>query len=88
MGKYMSVEKIIQAIEGTRNGENISVASFCELMVHPGHSCIKGMGGCGEGPDDFACSRERDHETNVLIDPRLKELLDAKGISLEHSLIK
>ena len=44
----------------------------CELMVHPGYRC-RGFGGCGSGPDDFACSNEREHELDILNSDELKE---------------
>jgi len=48
-------------------------AVTCELMVHPGYRC-RGLGGCGGpyGPDDFACSDEREHELNILNSDKLK----------------
>jgi len=49
-------------------------AITCELMAHPGYRC-QGLGGCGNasGPDDFACSDEREHELAVLSSDKLKE---------------
>jgi len=46
----------------------------CELMVHPGYRC-QGHGGCGgpSGPDDFACSHERERELAILNSNKLKE---------------
>ena len=37
-----------------------------ELMVHPGYPCVDPEGGCGQGPDDFARSADRQHELGVL----------------------
>lgn len=82
MGKNMTVERVIQAIEKTRDGQSQHGPSFCELMVHPGYSCINGVGGCGDGPDDFACSPEREHEASVLRDSQFKQLFYQKGICL------
>jgi len=43
-------------------------------MVHPGYRC-QGHGGCGgpSGPDDFACSHERERELAILNSNKLKE---------------
>eukprot|EP00794_Sanderia_malayensis_P014005 gene14005-15463_t len=38
-----------------------------EFMVHPGLRNQSGKGGCGEGPDDFALSPEREHELNCIV---------------------
>lgn len=82
MGKNMSVERIVHAIERLTKGEPRSDPFFCELMVHPGKSCINGVGGCGDGPDDFACSADREHEAKILKDLELGKLICEKGISL------
>ena len=42
----------------------------CELMTHPGYSSLS-EGGCGEGPDEFAQSADREHEMEVLSHPDL-----------------
>lgn len=54
----------------------------CELMVHPGHKSIMGCGGCGEGPDLFACSSDREHELTILEGYDLKEFLKSQNISV------
>ena len=38
----------------------------CELMVHPGYCTPCDQGGCGDGPDDFSMSLDREHEMNIL----------------------
>ena len=58
--------------------------STCELMVHPGYKSIIGCGGCGEGPDVFACSAEREHELCILKGSDLKDYLRTNNIQL-HS---
>ena len=65
MGKYMNVKRIIETYQATKTKQP-SLASVCEFMVHPGYSCVPKQGGCGEGPDEFACSLERRHELHVL----------------------
>ena len=54
-------------------------------MVHPGYKSTLGCGGCGEGPDLFACSDDREHELNTLKSPTLKEYLKSKNVSLFFS---
>ncbi|KAH3891285.1 hypothetical protein DPMN_015378 [Dreissena polymorpha] len=39
---------------------------FCELMVHPGYKTGE-SGGCGDGPDDFSRSGDREHEMRILM---------------------
>ena len=70
----MSVERIIQSYEATKT-EQPSPITVCEFMVHPGYPCVKNQGGCAVGPDEFACSRDREHELNVLCNPELKRSL-------------
>eukprot|EP00117_Sycon_ciliatum_P011820 scpid48560/ scgid13132/ UPF0249 protein ydjC homolog len=52
-----------------------SSSSTVELMVHPGYALMAGEGGCGQGPDDFAQSADRDHEVSVLCDAELRRQL-------------
>ena len=58
------------------------IKTVCELMVHPGYKSIMGCGGCGEGPDLFACSSEREHELTTLESCDLKEFLKSNSISV------
>ena len=51
--------------------DSIGHGCSIELMVHPGHASRAGgdeEGGCGgdAGPDEFACSSDREHELAVL----------------------
>ena len=59
----------------------------CELMVHPGYKC-QGLGGCGgvSGPDDFACSDEREHELAILNSDKLKEFYLRQHFKLYSTL--
>ena len=77
MGKDMTVSRLKQAIENVFAEDSETV---CELMVHPGYKSILGCGGCGEGPDLFACSDDREHELNTLKSPGLKEYLKSKNV--------
>ncbi|TWW61069.1 Carbohydrate deacetylase [Takifugu flavidus] len=45
-----------------------------ELMVHPGYPSHPQEGGCGEGPDEFSQSDDRQHELNVLTHPSVMAL--------------
>ena len=74
MGKHMNIERIIQTYQATKTNQQ-SPTAVCEFMVHPGYPCVGNQGGCGSGPDDFACSTEREHELNVLCNPELKRIL-------------
>lgn len=56
--------------------------SVCELMVHPGYKSIMGCGGCGGGPDMFACSNDREHELTTLKSSDLKEHLKSNNIRM------
>ena len=56
--------------------------TVCELMVQPGYKSIMGCGGCGEGPDLFACSPDREHELTTLKSSDLKEFLKSSNISV------
>ena len=83
MGKYMSVQGIIKAINKARLAkERRSGSRFYELMVHPGYVCTDSNSGCGDGPDGFACSPEREHEARILQTPELKQFLQENNITL------
>lgn len=77
MGKDMTISRLEQAIKNvfTKDSEEV-----CELMVHPGYKSIIGCGGCGEGPDLFACSDGREHELETLKSPTLQEYLKSNNI--------
>ncbi|XP_028400315.1 carbohydrate deacetylase-like [Dendronephthya gigantea] len=79
MGKHMTTERIIQTYKATRTAAH-QRPSVCEFMVHPGYPCFGNQGGCGEGPDEFARSEEREHELNVLCDSELKRILKELGV--------
>ncbi|KAM9858794.1 carbohydrate deacetylase isoform 1-T4 [Aulostomus maculatus] len=51
-----------------------------ELMVHPGYPSHPQEGGCGEGPDDFSQSADRQHELNVLTDPSMLAFYSQEGV--------
>uniref|UniRef100_A0AAX7TRP8 Carbohydrate deacetylase n=1 Tax=Astatotilapia calliptera TaxID=8154 RepID=A0AAX7TRP8_ASTCA len=53
-----------------------------ELMVHPGYPSHPKEGGCGEGPDDFSQSADRQHELSVLKDPSVLALYCQERVQL------
>lgn len=94
MGADMTLEKIQNCIsnafdnqskysgtvhrtECVRNPSDLIV----ELMVHPGYR-TGNCGGCGDGPDDFAQSSEREHEMKILKGPSMKEFYKEQSIKL------
>ena len=54
----------------------------CEYMTHPGQPSVSPAAGCGEGPDEFACSTDRVHELNIISSPEFAEFLKAHHIQL------
>ncbi|XP_061585649.1 carbohydrate deacetylase [Cololabis saira] len=57
-------------------------AVTAELMTHPGYPSHPLDGGCGEGPDDFSQSADRQHELNVLKDPSVLALYSQEHVRL------
>ncbi|XP_023694743.1 carbohydrate deacetylase isoform X2 [Paramormyrops kingsleyae] len=53
-----------------------------ELMVHPGYPSDPQQGGCGQGPDSFSQSAERQHELETLMDPQLLAFYKQEQIQL------
>lgn len=93
MGQNMSVPNLQRALSHAlaagSSGTTSSSASgssqpmvTAELMVHPGYPSNPHEGGCGEGPDDFSQSADRQHELNVLTDPSLLALYSQEGVQL------
>jgi len=79
IGEHMTTERLCSRITyffetAQRKLPERQSKITCELMVHPGYRC-QGHGGCGgpSGPDEFACSDEREHELNILNSHQLKE---------------
>uniref|UniRef100_A0A3P8WMB3 Carbohydrate deacetylase n=1 Tax=Cynoglossus semilaevis TaxID=244447 RepID=A0A3P8WMB3_CYNSE len=61
--------------------QSVTIGYLCGattgLVVHPGYSSHPQQGGCGEGPDDFSQSADRQHELSMLTNPAsaFKELV-------------
>lgn len=53
-----------------------------ELMVHPGYPSHPQEGGCGEGPDAFSQSADRQHELTALQDTSLLALYTQELVQL------
>lgn len=98
MGQHMSVSSLQRALdhalEAGRPGCTGPPLS-AELMVHPGYPSNPQEGGCGQGPDDFSQSAERQHELDVLTQPAVRTLFGQQGVQLcafrdlhKHSHIK
>ncbi|XP_068577222.1 carbohydrate deacetylase isoform X1 [Cebidichthys violaceus] len=94
MGRNMSVPSLQRALDralaaepssaatsGGASGPNRPVVTV-ELMVHPGYPSGPQEGGCGEGPDDFSRSADRQHELSVLRDPALLALYGRERVQL------
>ncbi|XP_070571847.1 carbohydrate deacetylase-like [Ptychodera flava] len=86
MGSNMSVEHIQSALlTSIKTAEATSAPGSTltfELMTHPGYPASKNIGGCGQGPDEFACSKDRVHEMDVLKTPKLKQFFSENNVRL------
>eukprot|EP00730_Choanoeca_flexa_P004715 TRINITY_DN11780_c0_g3_i2.p1 TRINITY_DN11780_c0_g3~~TRINITY_DN11780_c0_g3_i2.p1 ORF type:complete len:291 (+),score=64.54 TRINITY_DN11780_c0_g3_i2:149-1021(+) len=83
MGQDLTVERVQEQLMqlGTQHDSG-NGAVVVELMVHPGLPSINNDDGCGSGPDDFSTSLDRQHEAEVLMDPRWTAWLQAHDIEL------
>ena len=93
MGQNMSVPNLQRALShalsaGPSGTTSCSTSSSdqpvvtAELMVHPGYPSHPQLGGCGEGPDDFSQSADRQHELSMLTDPSLLALYSQERVQL------
>ena len=92
MGQNMSFQNLQRALNlalaaglsGTdsRSPDSDLPVVTAELMVHPGYPSYPQEGGCGEGPDDFSQSADRQHELNILRQPALLGLYCQKRVQL------
>ncbi|XP_062589410.1 carbohydrate deacetylase-like [Saccostrea cucullata] len=80
MGSDMTIERLQRQITRAFSSVENDVIT-CELMVHPGYKT--GLeGGCGDGPDDFSRSPEREHEMSVLRGKDMLEFYCSQGIEV------
>ncbi|XP_077572169.1 carbohydrate deacetylase-like [Stigmatopora nigra] len=88
VGQNMSVPNLKRAFSHALSMSNRDNSSSeesvvtAELMVHPGYPSHPQIGGCGEGPDDFSQSEDRQHELNVLTDLSLLALYHQERVQL------
>ncbi|KAM9810804.1 carbohydrate deacetylase [Neosynchiropus ocellatus] len=85
MGQNMSVSNLQRALRhalATAPSTSDEAVVTAELMVHPGYPSCPTEGGCGEGPDDFSRSEERQHELRVLTEPGLFHLYKQQRVQL------
>ena len=73
MGKNMTsdslsraFERILKRIKQDDRHAHAKEQYDVEFMVHPGYPSIAGCGGCGQGPDEFSTSVERQHELDFI----------------------
>ncbi|CAJ1068660.1 carbohydrate deacetylase [Xyrichtys novacula] len=90
MGQNMSVSNLQRALHlalstghsTSASGEDSDSAVTAELMVHPGYPSLPQQGGCGEGPDDFSQSSDRQHELSVLSNPAVLDMYRQERVQL------
>lgn len=92
MGQNMTLTNLQRALNHAAaaglSGSNSSAADCdkalitAELMVHPGYPSHPQEGGCGEGPDDFSQSDDRQHELNILTHPSVMALYRHQRVQL------
>lgn len=92
MGQHMSIPNLQKALRHCLTAKQSGTTSShpgtelpaltAELMVHPGYPSRPHEGGCGEGPDDFSQSDDRQHELRILSDPSLVALFHQERVQL------
>ncbi|KAM9821304.1 carbohydrate deacetylase isoform 1-T1 [Syngnathus typhle] len=88
VGRNMSVFNLRLALSHTFSMSSCVASSpeervvTAELMVHPGYPSHSQKGGCGEGPDEFSQSDDRQHELSVLTDLSLLDMYRKERVQL------
>lgn len=82
MGQHMSLSRLQRALGHAAATGSDKRLITAELMVHPGHPSHPQEGGCGEGPDDFSQSCDRQHELDVLTHPSVLSLYRQQRVQL------
>ncbi|XP_061529225.1 carbohydrate deacetylase isoform X5 [Phycodurus eques] len=88
VGQNMSVSNLQRALSHALSRSSCGISSSeervitAELMVHPGYPSHPQKGGCGEGPDDFSQSDDRQHELSVLTDLSLLAMYRQERVQL------
>ena len=57
-----------------------------EVMVHPGYVSAIGDGGCGEGPDCFSLSKDREFEVDALTSKWFRDIISFSECNMISSL--
>lgn len=91
MSHDLTREKLTRALEIVKddrftrkqNNKSDTMKFTIEIMTHPGYPSEKHNGGCSsDGPDEFACSRDRSYEKSFLTDITTKQLLQTFADSI------
>ncbi|XP_077378904.1 carbohydrate deacetylase isoform X2 [Festucalex cinctus] len=88
VGQNMSVSNLQRALSHVFSMSSCMASSSeervvtAELMVHPGYPSHPQNGGCGEGPDEFSQSDDRQHELSVLTDLSLLAMYRQERVQL------
>lgn len=67
-------------ISSAKTDQFAAYSLVCELMVHPGKR-TGNEGGCGNGPDDFSQSSDRELEMAVLMSKEMQDFYKNNNIS-------
>lgn len=81
MGSNMTTERLQSCLSrafGLKRDAHIA----CELMVHPGFPSDRGVGGTGQGPDEFSMSTDRQHEIDILTSAEMKNFYKKNDINI------
>ncbi|XP_076452814.1 carbohydrate deacetylase-like [Babylonia areolata] len=85
MGRNMTAERlqtgILRAFASLAESADPGQPVTCELMTHPGFAC-EGAGGCGDGPDEFAKSSDREYEKSILEGEEMQQFYREHNITL------
>ncbi|XP_060077285.1 carbohydrate deacetylase-like [Ylistrum balloti] len=87
MGSNMTIDKVTSCLSEVYDVTECVCSKdqviTCEWMVHPGH-VTSGAGGCGEGPDCFSRSHDRQHEMDILSQKTLSDIYRAMNITMSN----
>ncbi len=57
---------ILDRVDMEKMDQRYHSTTEIEFMAHPGFKNSSGKGGCGNGPDEFSLSFERQHELDFI----------------------
>lgn len=85
-GEACTLSNIFTALTSISNTNYSTTTNIIELMLHPGFSIpnntTKEEAGCGNGPDDFSISKDREIELQLLLDSTFIQQLSMYKIQL------